>query len=180
MKKKIVEYFKADGLEATVKYIDPSYMIRYCTCNNTNMIQHTLHNRCTIHSTQQGTTHTTPYKQDIRHDVQHTVQYSAIQCNAVLYLMMQYSTVWYDAAQHITINYPSIPLYNRFILRAIHPWNQESDNHLLLIRFLFSRVYSPEGKPIVERNGRIKCILLHHIILYYRCLAIGAYDQRRW
>ena len=29
MKKKIVEYFKADGLEATVKYIDPSYMIRF-------------------------------------------------------------------------------------------------------------------------------------------------------
>ena len=36
MKKKIVEYFKADGLEATVKYIDPSYMIRYCTSNNAN------------------------------------------------------------------------------------------------------------------------------------------------
>ena len=29
MRKKIVDYFKADGLEATVKYIDPSYMIRY-------------------------------------------------------------------------------------------------------------------------------------------------------
>jgi hypothetical protein len=29
MKDKIVEYFKRDGLEATVKYIDPSYMIRW-------------------------------------------------------------------------------------------------------------------------------------------------------
>ena len=29
MKNKITEYFKADGLEATVKYIDPSYMIRF-------------------------------------------------------------------------------------------------------------------------------------------------------
>ena len=29
MKQKIEEHFKKDGLEATVKYIEPSYMIRY-------------------------------------------------------------------------------------------------------------------------------------------------------
>ena len=28
MKQRIIDYFKKDGLEATVKYIDPSYMIR--------------------------------------------------------------------------------------------------------------------------------------------------------
>ena len=29
MKKQIVDYFAKHGMEATVKYIDPSYMIRY-------------------------------------------------------------------------------------------------------------------------------------------------------
>ena len=33
LKAKIVEYFKRSGQEATVKYIDPSYMIRSVAAN---------------------------------------------------------------------------------------------------------------------------------------------------
>jgi hypothetical protein len=29
MKDRIVEYFKKNGEEATIKYLDPSYMIRF-------------------------------------------------------------------------------------------------------------------------------------------------------
>jgi 6-phosphofructokinase 1 len=39
LKNKIVEYFKEDGLQATVKYIDPSYMIRYVSVGNEWFLQ---------------------------------------------------------------------------------------------------------------------------------------------
>ena len=32
MKKKVTEYFAKHGQIATVKYLDPSYMIRYVIC----------------------------------------------------------------------------------------------------------------------------------------------------
>ena len=56
MKKKIVEYWKAHGSEATVKYIDPSYMIRSIPANASDALYCMLLAQNAVHGAMAGYT----------------------------------------------------------------------------------------------------------------------------
>mmetsp|Transcript_19146 Transcript_19146/g.18489 ORF Transcript_19146/g.18489 Transcript_19146/m.18489 type:complete len:535 (-) Transcript_19146:142-1746(-) len=56
LKNKIVEYFKEDGLQATVKYIDPSYMIRSVPANASDALYCMLLAQNAVHGAMAGYT----------------------------------------------------------------------------------------------------------------------------
>lgn len=56
MRAKIIEYFRRDGMEATVKYIDPSYMIRSVPANATDALLCMLLAQNAVHGAMAGLT----------------------------------------------------------------------------------------------------------------------------
>lgn len=56
MKAKITEFFKRNGKEATVKYIDPSYMIRSVPANASDAIYCMMLARNAVHGAMSGYT----------------------------------------------------------------------------------------------------------------------------
>ncbi len=56
LKGKISEYFKANGMESTVKYIDPSYMIRSVPANASDSLYCMLLSQNAVHGAMAGYT----------------------------------------------------------------------------------------------------------------------------
>ena len=56
MKQKIVEYFKSQGEPCTVKYIDPSYMVRSVPANAADSIYCSLLAQNAVHGAMAGFT----------------------------------------------------------------------------------------------------------------------------